>query len=156
MGTAADATLTQAQRQQAQDEVDRLLTAKDGSSEIQQILDNVNYNGVTLLSDSEKSASVQAAAIGAVGGDRESTAMGGDPVSLLTLTGAATSTFFASTGAGQALTGTNFDAISSANAPGLALVDLATSNSGMLINMSKVADTKDKKKKKKKIKRNTK
>jgi len=139
--TAADATLTQAQRQQAQDEVDRLLTAKDGSSEIQQILDNVNYNGVTLLSDSEKSASVQAAAIGAVGGDRESTAMGGDSVSLLTLTGAATSTFFASTGSAQALTGTNFDAISSANAPGLALVDLATSNSGMLINMSNVADT---------------
>jgi len=139
--TAADATLTQAQRQQAQDEVDRLLTASDGSSEIQQILDNVNYNGVKLLSDSEKSASVQAAAIGAVGGDRESTAMGGDSVSLLTLTGTTTSTFFASTGAGQALTGTNFDAISSANAPGLALVDLATSSSGMLINMSNVADT---------------
>merc|ERR1712098_30529 len=82
--TAADATLTQAQRQQAQDEVDRLLTASDGSSEIQQILDNVNYNGIKLLADSQKSAAVQGGAIGAVGGDREAAVLGGDKVLLLT------------------------------------------------------------------------
>ena len=73
--TAADATLTQAQRAQAQDEVERLLTASDGTAEIQQLLDNVNYNGVKLLADSEKSASVQASGIGAVGGAREATVM---------------------------------------------------------------------------------
>merc|ERR1712058_59549 len=93
---AADATLTQAQRQQAQDEVDRLLTTSDGTSEIQQILDNVNYNGVKLLADSEKSAAIQAGAVGAVGGGRETTGIqGGDKINLLTLTGTTASTFFA-------------------------------------------------------------
>merc|ERR1711964_931642 len=86
--TAADATLTQAQRQQAQDEVDRLLTSNDGTSEVQQILDNVNYNGVKLLADSEKSAAIQAGAVGAAGGVRETSGIaGGDKVDLLTMTG---------------------------------------------------------------------
>jgi len=71
--TAADATLTSAQRQQAQDEVESLLTASDGSSEIQQILDNVNYNGVKLLAESQSNASVEGGAIGYVGGAREGT-----------------------------------------------------------------------------------
>merc|ERR1712098_219338 len=75
--TAADATLTQAQRQQAQDEVERLLTASDGSGEIQQILDNVNYNGVKLLADSQKSAAIQTGGIGAVGGNRDTNILGG-------------------------------------------------------------------------------
>merc|ERR1711977_740177 len=56
---------------------DLAVTAADGTAEIQQLLDNVNYNGVKLLADSEKSAAVQASGIGAVGGKREATVMGG-------------------------------------------------------------------------------
>jgi len=136
--TAADATLTQAQRQQAQDEVESLLTASDGSAEIQQLLDNVNYNGVKLLADSEKSAAIQNAAIGVVGGTREATAAGGDKVDLLTLTGNTASTFFETTAAATALGGNNFDAITATD---LTSVGLATSKSGLVINMSNVADT---------------
>jgi len=148
--TAADATLTQAQRQQAQDEVDRLLTANDGSSEIQQILDNVNYNGVQLLADSEKSAAVQAAGIGAVGGGRNAAYMGGDKVNLITLTGAtsAAGSFFADGGStannsilDTAGTQDRFDAISAANAPGLNILGLAAKESAMVINMSNTADS---------------
>merc|ERR1711964_533875 len=141
--TAADATLTQAQRQQAQDEVDRLLTANDGSSEIQQILDNVNYNGVKLLADSEKSAAIQAGAVGAAGGKRETSGVaGGDKVDLLTMTGGSTTQVFAGTSASTGIAdGSNFDAITAANAPGLTLVDVQSSKSAMLINMSAVADT---------------
>merc|ERR1712096_562656 len=140
---AADATLTQAQRQQAQDEVDRLLTASDGSSEIQQILDNVNYNGVKLLADSEKSAAVQAGAVGAAGGKREvSGVQGGDKVSLLSLTGSTTSASLALTTAVGALSGgNNFDHLTAANSPGLDLVGMEETKSGMLINMSVVGDT---------------
>lgn len=136
--TAADATLTQAQRQQAQDEVESLLTASDGSAEIQQLLDNVNYNGVKLLADSEKSAAIQNAAIGVVGGSREATAAGGDKVDLLTLTGASATQFFETTGASTALGGNNFDAITATD---LTSVGLATGKSGLVINMSNVADT---------------
>jgi flagellin len=136
--TAADATLTQAQRQQAQDEVESLLTASDGSAEIQQLLDNVNYNGVKLLADSEKSAAIQNAAIGVVGGTREATAAGGDKVDLLTLTGASATQFFETTAAATALGGNNFDAITATD---LTSVGLATSKSGLVINMSNVADT---------------
>mgnify|MGYP001261554904 CR=1 FL=1 len=136
--TAADATLTQAQRQQAQDEVESLLTASDGSAEIQQLLDNVNYNGVKLLADSEKSAAIQNAAIGVVGGTREATAAGGDKVDLLTLTGASATQFFETTAASTALGGNNFDAITATD---LTSVGLATSKSGLVINMSNVADT---------------
>jgi flagellin len=136
--TAADATLTQAQRQQAQDEVESLLTASDGSAEIQQLLDNVNYNGVKLLADSEKSAAIQNAAIGVVGGSREATAAGGDKVDLLTLTGASATQFFETTAASTALGGNNFDAITATD---LTSVGLATSKSGLVINMSNVADT---------------
>jgi len=148
--TAADATLTQAQRQQAQDEVDRLLTANDGSSEIQQILDNVNYNGVQLLADSEKSAAVQAAGIGAVGGGRNATYMGGDKVTLVTLTGTTTvaGSFFADGGStannsilDTAGTQDRFDAISAANAPGMNILGLAGKESAMVINMSNTADS---------------
>ncbi len=147
--TAADATLTQAQRQQAQDEVDRLLTADDGPSEIQQILDNVNYNGVRLLSDSEKSADIQAGGIGAVGGARNAALMGGDKVTLVTLTGASSvaGALFADGGStannsilDTAGTQDRFDAITSANAPGLNLLGLAAKESAMVINMSNTAD----------------
>ncbi|MBM79130.1 MAG: hypothetical protein CMJ78_00890 [Planctomycetaceae bacterium] len=136
--TAADATLTQAQRQQAQDEVESLLTASDGSAEIQQLLDNVNYNGVKLLADSEKSAAIQNAAIGVVGGSREATAAGGDKVDLLTLTGGSATQFFETTAASTALGGNNFDTITATD---LTSVGLATSKSGLVINMSNVADT---------------
>jgi flagellin len=135
--TAADATLTQAQRQQAQDEVERLLTASDGSAEVQQLLDNINYNGVKLLADSEKSAAIQSGAIGAVGGGRESaTAVGGDKVDLLTMTGGTNSTFFANTTAALAhASNKNFDAVSASD---LTSVGLVTNKSGMVINMSGV------------------
>merc|ERR1712202_40974 len=141
--TAADATLTQAQRQQAQDEVDRLLTSNDGTSEIQQILDNVNYNGVKLLADSEKSAAVQAGAVGAAGGKREVNGIqGGDKVSLLSLTGSTASASLALTTAVGALSGgNNFDHLTAANSPGLDLVGMEETKSGMLINMSVVGDT---------------
>jgi len=143
--TAADATLTQAQRQQAQDEVERLLTASDGSAEIQQLLDNVNYNGVKLLADSEKSAAVQASSIGAVGGKRDTaTVMGGDKVDLLTADGNVTAAslfdvsgggvFTSGGGVGNAGAG-YFDAISAAD---LTSVGLVTAKSGMVINMSNV------------------
>jgi flagellin len=143
--TAADATLTQAQRQQAQDEVERLLTASDGSAEIQQLLDNVNYNGVKLLSDSEKSAAVQGAALGAAGGKRDTTRMGGDRVTLATITGGSTTAslfveYATASGTGGVLNaGTtkanNFDAITAAD---LTSVGLVTSKSGMVINMSSI------------------
>merc|ERR1712188_290426 len=136
--TAADATLTQAQRQQAQDEVERLLTASDGTAEIQQLLDNVNYNGVKLLADSEKSAAIQGSAIGAVGGGREKTAMGGDKVDLVPITGASATQFFETTAASTALGGNNFDDITATD---LTSVGLVSSKSGMVINMSNVADT---------------
>jgi len=136
--TAADATLTQAQRQQAQDEVERLLTANDGSAEIQQLLDNVNYNGVKLLADSEKSAAIQASAIGASGGNRDTNLMGGDKVDLLTINGNAASVSFRTTAAALSSGAGNFDAISAAD---LTSVGLVTSQSGMVLNMSNVADT---------------
>ena len=144
--TAADATLTQAQRQQAQDEVERLLTASDGSAEIQQLLDNVNYNGVKLLADSEKSAAIQGSAIGAVGGGREKTAMGGDKVDLVTITGTTTgASLFRQHGNGILTTGgtlaSNFDAIANTSGRDLVDVGVVSSKSGMIINFSNVADT---------------
>merc|ERR1711881_7631 len=105
----------------AQDEVERLLTASDGSAEIQQLLDNVNYNGVKLLADSEKSAAVQASSIGAVGGKRDtSTVMGGDKVDLLTADGNVTAaSLFDVSGGGVFTAGaagaSYFDAISAAD-----------------------------------------
>ncbi|HIO50142.1 TPA: hypothetical protein EYN23_22725, partial [Candidatus Poribacteria bacterium] len=82
--TAADATLTSGQRQQAQDEMSMLLTASDGSSELNQILKNVKYNGQRLLADSQQAAAIQNVALGNVGGDREgSTVKGGDLTTLL-------------------------------------------------------------------------
>jgi len=140
--TAADATLTQAQRQQAQDEVERLLTASDGTAEIQQLLDNVNYNGVKLLADSEKSAAIQNAAIGVVGGGREATLAGGDKVELLTLTGGSGSTFFTNTVAAlNHASNKNFDAVSASDLTAAAGIGLESSQSAMVINMSNVADT---------------
>jgi flagellin len=139
--TAADATLTQAQRQQAQDEVERLLTASDGSAEIQQLLDNVNYNGVKLLADSEKSAAIQGSSVGAVGGKREGTLMGGDKVDLLTVNGNTTtaSTMFADVATGVlGSTAAYFDQVSASD---LTSVGLNTSKAGMVINMSDVGDT---------------
>lgn len=144
--TAADATLTQAQRQQAQDEVERLLTASDGSAEIQQLLDNVNYNGVKLLADSEKSAAIQGSAVGAVGGKRESSAMGGDKVDLVTITGATTgASLFRAHGNGILTTGgtlaSNFDAVATASGSDLVSVGVVTSKSAMIINISAAGDT---------------
>ena len=83
--TAADATLTSGQRQQAQDEMSMLMTASDGSSELNQILKNVKYNGQTLLSDSQQAAAIQNTSLGNVGGDAESsdTIKGGDLQQLL-------------------------------------------------------------------------
>jgi len=141
--TAADATLTQAQRQQAQDEVERLLTASDGSAEIQQLLDNVNYNGVKLLADSEKSAAIQAAGIGAVGGSRETAGvLGGDKVALVEIAGNATTSsmgFFANSATSTSIldnsAGKAFDAVSAADLTSLGLV---TSKSGMVINMTNI------------------
>ena len=143
--TAADATLTQAQRAQAQDEVERLLTASDGTAEIQQLLDNVNYNGVKLLADSEKSAAVQASGIGAVGGAREATVMGGSKTDVVTaMDGNATSQLFATTNAALA-SGSNFKTISAAAGWGsssdLADVGLTTSKAGMVVTMSEMAAT---------------
>ena len=143
--TAADATLTQAQRAQAQDEVERLLTASDGTAEIQQLLDNVNYNGVKLLADSEKSASVQASGIGAVGGAREATVMGGSKTDVVTaMDGNATSQLFSTTEAALA-SGSNFKTIASAAGWGsssdLADVGLTTSKAGMVVTMSEMAAT---------------
>jgi flagellin len=144
--TAADATLTQAQRQQAQDEVERLLTASDGSAEIQQLLDNVNYNGVKLLADSEKSAAIQGSGLGAAGGKRDTTLLGGDKVTLTTIDGNATAASLFHYNAGGVFNASGgtfasyFDAVSATNAPDLFSVGLATSKSGMVINMSTVGD----------------
>lgn len=140
--TAADATLTQAQRQQAQDEVERLLTANDGSAEIQQLLDNVNYNGVKLLADSETSAAIQGSGLGAAGGKRDTTLLGGDKVALATIDGNATSgsLFHYSDSGVFSTTAKYFDAITATNAPDLFSVGLATSKSGMIINMSTIGD----------------
>jgi flagellin len=142
--TAADATLTQAQRAQAQDEVERLLTATDGTAEIQQLLDNVNYNGVKLLADSEKSAAVQAAGIGAVGGAREATTMGGSKTDVVSaMDGNANSLHFLATGAALASGSNNFDTITSAwgGSSDLDDIGLTTNKSGMTINMSEMAAT---------------
>jgi len=138
--TAADATLTQAQRQQAQDEVDRLLTASDGSAEIQQLLDNVNYNGVKLLADSEKSAAIQASGIGAAGGARETAGvLGGDKVALVEITGASTVSsmglFGASASTSSILQDSRFDAVTATDLTSLGLV---SNKSGMVINMTDV------------------
>ena len=82
--TAADATLTSAQRNQAQDEMSMLMTASDGSAELNQILKNVKYNGQTLLADSQQAAAVQNSSLGNAGGGREaSTVKGGDLQQLL-------------------------------------------------------------------------
>ena len=82
--TAADATLTSAQRNQAQDEMSMLMTASDGSAELNQILKNVKYNGQTLLADSQQAAAIQNSSLGNAGGDREnSTVKGGDLQQLL-------------------------------------------------------------------------
>ena len=138
--TAADATLTQAQRQQAQDEVDRLLTASDGSAEIQQLLDNVNYNGVKLLADSEKSAAIQASGIGAVGGARETAGvLGGNKQALVEITGASTASsmglFGNSATTSSILQSSNFDAVTATDLTSLGLV---SNKSGMVINMTDV------------------
>jgi len=140
--TAADATLTQSQRQQAQDEVERLLTASDGSAEIQQLLDNVNYNGVKLLADSEKSAAIQGSSVGAVGGKREATLMGGDKVDLLTVNSNTTtaSSLFLDVATGiLGSSAANFDQISASDL-GSSGVNMAASKSGLVINMSDVGD----------------
>jgi flagellin len=144
--TAADATLTQAQRQQAQDEVERLLTASDGSAEIQQLLDNVNYNGVKLLADSEKSAAIQASALGVVGGARDATLLGGDKVSLATITGGSTSgggvmaNYATATGAGGII-GSNADYFDAVTGADLVSLGMASSKSAMTINMSSIGNT---------------
>ena len=66
--TAADSTLTEAQRQQAQDEVNELLT-KSTDSELALILKNVKFNGVQLLSDSNQAAAIENSTLGLAGGN---------------------------------------------------------------------------------------
>ena len=135
--TAADATLTTSQRQQAQDEMTMLMTASDGSSELNQILKNVKYNGQTLLADSNQAAAVQNAALGNVGGGREgSTVKGGDLQQLLYVkAGVADSSntvvVSAATGStagavATSLTSSSFELLTTAAAAGL------QSNAGML------------------------
>jgi len=130
--TAADATLTQAQRQQAQDEVESLLTKTDGTAEIQQLLDNVNYNGVKLLADSEKSAAVQSAGIGAVGGLREATAAGGDKVSLVNIAANANSSFFSTSAGGNVIGSANFVAVAGTDL-GSSGLNIAGKQSGLVM-----------------------
>merc|ERR1712096_582602 len=91
----------------------------------------------------EKSAAIQAGAVGAAGGKREvSGIQGGDKVNLLTLTGTTATTKLALTTAVGALSGgNNFDHLTAANSPGLDLVGMEETKSGMLINMSVVGDT---------------
>ena len=74
--TAADSTLTEAQRQQAQDEVEELIT-KSSDSEIDLILKNVKFNGVQLLSESNQAAAIENSTLGLVGGNREATTVTG-------------------------------------------------------------------------------
>ncbi|MBB14481.1 hypothetical protein CMK22_04370, partial [Candidatus Poribacteria bacterium] len=135
--TAADATLTTSQRQQAQDEMTMLMTASDGSSELNQILKNVKYNGQTLLADSNQAAAVQNAALGNVGGGRESsTVKGGDLQQLIYVkAGVADSSntvvVSAATGStagavATSLTSSSFELLTTAAAAGL------QSNAGML------------------------
>merc|ERR1712096_529781 len=91
----------------------------------------------------EKSAAIQAGAVGAAGGKREvSGIQGGDKVNLLTLTGTTATTKLALTTAVGALSGgNNFDHLTAGNSPGLDLVGMEETKSGMLINMSVVGDT---------------
>merc|ERR1712096_92607 len=91
----------------------------------------------------EKSAAIQAGAVGAAGGKREvSGIQGGDKVNLLTLTGTTATTKLALTTAVGALSGgNNFDHLISSNSPGLDLVGMQETKSGMRINMSMVGDT---------------
>ena len=135
--TAADATLTSAQRNQAQDEMSMLMTASDGSAELNQILKNVKYNGQTLLADSQQAAAIQTAALGNTGGGREAgTVKGGDLQQLLYVkAGTVDSTndvkISAATGASTAgmttsLKASAFDLLTTAAASGM------MSNAGML------------------------
>ena len=66
--TAADSTLTQSQREQAQDEITELLT-KTKDSEIDLILKNVKFNGIQLLSDSNQAAAIENSTLGVAGGN---------------------------------------------------------------------------------------
>merc|ERR1712000_304552 len=66
---------------------------------------------------------------------------GGDKVSLFSLTGATATTKLALTTAAGALSGgNNFDHLAPSNSPGLDLVGMQETKSGMLINMSVVGD----------------
>merc|ERR1711964_207215 len=78
-----------------------------------------------------------------MGGKREvSGIQGGDKVSLVSLAGTTATTQFAVTTAVGALSGgQNFEHLDASNSPGLDLVDLQGTKSGMLINMSVVGDT---------------
>jgi flagellin-like hook-associated protein FlgL len=61
-----------------------LMTASDGSSELNQILKNVKYNGQNLLADSNQAASITNTTLGNVGGGRETAGVkGGDLQQLL-------------------------------------------------------------------------
>merc|ERR1711964_943521 len=82
-------------------------------------------------------------AVGAAGGKREvSGIQGGDKVSLFSLAGTTATTSLALTTAAGALSGgNNFDHLTAANAPGLDLVGLEETKSGMIIHMSVVGDT---------------
>jgi len=128
--TAADATLTSGQRQQAQDEMSMLLTASDGSSELNQILKNVKYNGQRLLADSQQAAAIQNVSLGNVGGDREGTTVkGGDLAQLLyvkqgTADGSNTIVISSKTGVGTAtittsLTSSAFELLTTTGAASL-------------------------------------
>ena len=66
--TAADSTLTQSQREQAQDEITELLT-KTKDSELDLILKNVKFNDIQLLSDSNQAAAIENSTLGIAGGN---------------------------------------------------------------------------------------
>lgn len=58
--TAADSTVDESSRAQANTELKALITGPDdGESELKQILDNVKYNGIKLLSESTSTAMIE-------------------------------------------------------------------------------------------------
>ena len=75
---ASDSSIDMNQRQLAQEELDTLLLGSNGGqSELSQILDAVEFNGIQLLSDTISSAAVENSTMGAVGGNREAENIGG-------------------------------------------------------------------------------
>ena len=88
--TAADSTLTEAQRQQAQDEINEILT-KSTDSELDLILKNVKFNGLLLLADSNQAAAIENSTLGLAGGNHtvDSVLQGGQFTNTLNAAGTA-------------------------------------------------------------------